>query len=157
MTASGALSSIVSRDSFVVWQTPLTSDPKSVWMSIACSYASGVSRPVAPANLRIVVYSPQIHAHQSGEGLSVMFILLAGDLCNLLGAALAGLIPTVIILVYFVSSSLSNSVNLQYLSRRWKHSLCEGMLFCQIFYYRWKHRQLLLKLLPNDDSEGAPL
>jgi len=100
MTASGALSSIVSRDPFVIWQTPLTSDPKSVWMSKACSYASGVSRPVAPANFRIVVYSPQIHAHQSGEGLSVVFILilLAGDLCNLLGVALAGLIPTVIIL-----------------------------------------------------------
>ena len=57
----------------------------------------------------------------------------------------------------FVSSSLSNSVNLQYLSMRLKHSLCEGMLFCQIFYYRWKHCQLLLKSLPNDDSEGAPL
>jgi len=114
------------------------------------------------ANFRIVVYSPQIHenyAHQSGEGFSVMFILIlfAGDLSNLLGAVLAGLIPTVIILACFVSSSLSNSVNPQYLSMRLKHSLCEGMLFCQIFYYRWKHRQLLLKSLPNDDSEGAPL
>jgi len=68
-------------------------------------------------SFRIVVYSPQIYenyAHQSGEGLSVVFILilLGGDLCNLLGAILAGLIPTVIILACFVSSSLSNSVNL---------------------------------------------
>jgi len=31
------------------------------------------------------------------------------------------------------------------------------MLFCQIFYYRWKHRQPLLKSLSSDDSEGAPL
>jgi len=31
------------------------------------------------------------------------------------------------------------------------------MLLCQIFYYRWKHRQPLPKSLLNDDSEGAPL
>jgi len=56
---------------------------------------------------RILVYTPQIvenYQLQSGEGLSVLFILiwLAGDICNLLGAVIAGLIPTVIILAIYV-------------------------------------------------------
>ena len=54
------------------------------------------------------MYSPQIlenYQLQSGEGLSVSFIViwLIGDLCNLTGAVLAGLLPTVIILGAYVS------------------------------------------------------
>ena len=54
------------------------------------------------------MYSPQIienYQLQSGEGLSVGFILiwLVGDLCNLSGAILAGLLPTIIILGVYVS------------------------------------------------------
>lgn len=43
---------------------------------------------------------------QSGEGLSLTFIYiwLLGDLCNLCGAALAHLLPTVIILGVYVSA-----------------------------------------------------
>lgn len=57
---------------------------------------------------RIVVYTPQLienYTLKSGEGLSVFFVLtwLAGDLANLLGAVLAGLLPTVIILATYVS------------------------------------------------------
>ena len=58
----------------------------------------------------MVVYSPQIienYQLQSGEGLSVGFVVtwLIGDLCNLSGAILAGLLPTIIILGVYVSQS----------------------------------------------------
>ena len=60
---------------------------------------------VAP---RVVVYTPQLYKNftlKSGEGLSVAFVViwLAGDLCNLIGAIRAGLLPTVIILAGYVS------------------------------------------------------
>ena len=56
---------------------------------------------------RVTVYSPQIYENfilKSGEGLSIAFVViwLAGDLCNLIGASLAGLLPTVIILAGYV-------------------------------------------------------
>ena len=55
-----------------------------------------------------MVYSPQLYenyALQSGEGLSVLFVLiwLVGDLANLVGALLGGLLPTVIFLAVYVS------------------------------------------------------
>ncbi|KAJ8520712.1 hypothetical protein ONZ45_g2506 [Pleurotus djamor] len=79
------------------------------WVSIACW---------------IVVYSPQVYENyilQSGEGLSVAFVVvwLLGDLCNLVGAAIAGLLPTVIILAVY-------------------YTLCDSTLLVQIYYYRWK-------------------
>lgn len=60
--------------------------------------------------LRLVVYSPQIienYQLQSGEGLSVGFVViwLIGDLCNLSGAVMADLLPTVIIIAVYVSQS----------------------------------------------------
>ncbi|KAM6494372.1 PQ loop repeat domain containing protein [Amanita muscaria] len=79
------------------------------WVSIACW---------------VVVYSPQIYENyslQSGDGLSVLFVLvwLLGDICNLVGAILANLLPTVILLgVYY--------------------TLCDLILLGQIYYYRWK-------------------
>ncbi|KAJ3538337.1 hypothetical protein NM688_g6535 [Phlebia brevispora] len=78
------------------------------WMSIACW---------------IVVYSPQLienYQLKSGEGLSVLFILIwfAGDLCNLIGGILAGLLPTIIILAaYYIA--------------------CDAIILTQIYYYRW--------------------
>jgi len=88
-----------------------------------------------------------------------MFILiwLAGDLCNLLGAVLAGLIPTVIILACYVSSSRSSSITPQHLSMDLKYSVCDSMLICQILYYRWKHHQPLFKSQFIEDSEREPL
>ncbi|KAJ7147037.1 PQ loop repeat-domain-containing protein [Mycena crocata] len=79
------------------------------WISIACW---------------IVVYSPQIYenyALQSGEGLSVIFVViwLLGDITNLVGAALAHLLPTVILIALY-------------------YSLCDITLVVQIYYYRWK-------------------
>ena len=96
---------------------------------------------------RIVVYSPQVYENyllQSGEGLSVLFVViwLLGDLTNLIGAILAGLLPTVIILALYVSSvrycvskRLSNSGS--------KYTTCDTILFCQIYYYRWKRAWLV--------------
>jgi uncharacterized protein with PQ loop repeat len=59
---------------------------------------------------RIVVYSPQIaenYKRKSGQGLSVLFVVtwLLGDLCSLIGAILANLLPTVIMLAVYVRKS----------------------------------------------------
>ncbi|EPQ54657.1 PQ-loop-domain-containing protein [Gloeophyllum trabeum ATCC 11539] len=94
MTAHGDLSSILG------------------WVSIACW---------------VVVYSPQIIENfrlKSGEGLSVAFvsIWLLGDLCNLGGAVMAGLLPTVIILAVY-------------------YTLCDVILLVQIYYYRWTSKR----------------
>lgn len=62
----------------------------------------------AHSRFRVVVYSPQMlenYQLKSGEGLSLVFVLvwLLGDLCNLGGALMAKLLPTVIILGAYVS------------------------------------------------------
>ncbi|KAJ8691756.1 putative vacuolar membrane transporter for cationic amino acids [Pleurotus ostreatus] len=93
------------------------------WVSIACW---------------IVVYSPQIYENyslQSGEGLSVAFVVvwLLGDLCNLVGSAVAGLLPTVIIVAAY-------------------YTLCDSILLLQIYYYRWKKSSRL-----TSSDERAPL
>ncbi|KZV88932.1 PQ-loop-domain-containing protein [Exidia glandulosa HHB12029] len=80
------------------------------WVSIACW---------------VIVYSPQIlenYTLKSGEGLSVLFVViwLLGDLFNLLGAILAGLLATVIILAAY-------------------YTLCDVILLFQIYYYRAAH------------------
>ncbi|KII86746.1 hypothetical protein PLICRDRAFT_177491 [Plicaturopsis crispa FD-325 SS-3] len=96
------------------------------WISIACW---------------IVVYSPQIlenYQLQSGEGLSVVFVYiwLLGDLCNLGGALLAGLLPTVIILAIY-------------------YSLCDVTLLCQIYYYRRKRTREAPLLTPDDSDDDS--
>ncbi|KAK7681553.1 hypothetical protein QCA50_015285 [Cerrena zonata] len=106
------------------------------WMSISCW---------------IVVYSPQIvenYQLQSGEGLSVFFVLtwLVGDLCNLFGAILSGLLPTVKILASY-------------------YTVCDCILLFQIYYYRRKRsRKSTLPPLvsgvsvpPAQVSEETPL
>ncbi|KAI0770483.1 PQ-loop-domain-containing protein [Fomes fomentarius] len=98
------------------------------WISIACW---------------LVVYSPQIvenYQLQSGEGLSVSFVLiwLIGDLCNLTGAAIAGLLPTIIILGAY-------------------YSACDTTLLVQIFYYRWKRARRSVPLLVTEDSRLSAL
>ncbi|PVF94623.1 PQ-loop-domain-containing protein [Serendipita vermifera] len=99
------------------------------WVSIACW---------------ILVYTPQIienYQLKSGEGLSVLFILiwLAGDITNLLGAAIAGLIPTVIILAIY-------------------YTLCDIILLIQIYYYRlypkYRNREVLVT---SPDQIQAPV
>ncbi|CAE7115405.1 unnamed protein product [Rhizoctonia solani] len=80
------------------------------WISIACW---------------IIVYSPQILENfrlKSGEGLSVGFVViwLLGDIFNLAGGLMAGLIPTVIIVAVY-------------------YTICDVILLFQIYYYRWTH------------------
>ncbi|PFH54104.1 hypothetical protein AMATHDRAFT_73104 [Amanita thiersii Skay4041] len=87
----------------------------------------------------IVVYSPQIYENyslQSGEGLSVLFVLvwLLGDFCNLLGAVLAKLLPTVIALAIY-------------------YSLCDLTLLIQIYYYRWKRHSIMISYPPALEEE----
>ncbi|KAF9533210.1 PQ loop repeat-domain-containing protein [Crepidotus variabilis] len=98
------------------------------WISIACW---------------IVVYSPQLlenYTLQSGEGLSILFVViwLLGDITNLLGALLGGLLPTVIILALY-------------------YTTCDLTLLFQIFYYRWKRRHRATSALNSDHSERDPL
>ncbi|KAH9846356.1 PQ-loop-domain-containing protein [Lenzites betulinus] len=96
------------------------------WVSIACW---------------LVVYSPQIlenYQLQSGEGLSLSFIViwLIGDLCNLSGAVMANLIPTIVILGTY-------------------YSICDMILLVQIYYYRWKKTRRSARLLLSDESEDT--
>jgi len=71
----------------------------------------------------------------SGEGLSVPFVIvwLFGDLCNLTGAVLAGLLPTVIIVASY-------------------YTLCDIILLSQIYFYRWQRQYRLV-----DSDEHSPL
>ncbi|KAG8996472.1 hypothetical protein FRB94_008268 [Tulasnella sp. JGI-2019a] len=98
------------------------------WMSIACW---------------IIVYSPQIfenYSLQSGEGLSVSFVViwLLGDLSNLLGASMAGLLPTVILLAVY-------------------YTICDIVLLVQIYYYRWQSTNGKLGEAALDEPETDPL
>ena len=70
----------------------------------------------------VVVFSPQIienFRRQSADGLSVLFLVvwLAGDLANILGAVLQGVLPTMIILAVY-------------------YTLADIVLLLQVFYYR---------------------
>ena len=72
-----------------------------------CGYYARRYEP-DPCFDRIVVYSPQIYENyslQSGEGLSILFVViwLLGDACNLVGAIMGGLLPTVVLLGLYVS------------------------------------------------------
>ncbi|KAL9048276.1 MAG: hypothetical protein Q9162_007799 [Coniocarpon cinnabarinum] len=70
----------------------------------------------------VVVFSPQIienFRRSSAEGLSIVFIViwLAGDVFNILGAVLQGVLPTMIILAVY-------------------YTLADVVLMVQCFYYR---------------------
>jgi len=91
----------------------------------------------------IVVYSPQIaenYKRKSGQGLSVLFVFtwLLGDLCSLIGAILANLLPTVIMLAVY-------------------YSICDVTLLFQIYYYRWKNPELSEYGEPLAATEHTPL
>ncbi|KAF8503225.1 PQ loop repeat-domain-containing protein [Hysterangium stoloniferum] len=101
------------------------------WLSIGCW---------------LIVYTPQFienYTRKSGEGLSVFFVViwLIGDITNLLGALIASLIPTVIILAVY-------------------YTLCDIGLLFQIFYYRKIHHvspaEDMATVLPTE-TETAPL
>src|SRR6202012_4648201 len=70
----------------------------------------------------VVVFSPQIienFRRGSAEGLSIVFLViwLAGDVFNILGAILQGVLPTMVILAFY-------------------YTLADVVLMGQVFYYR---------------------
>ncbi|KAH6911387.1 PQ loop repeat-domain-containing protein [Coprinopsis sp. MPI-PUGE-AT-0042] len=99
------------------------------WASIACW---------------LVVYTPQLYENytlQSGEGVSVAFVIvwLVGDIFNLAGAVIAGLLPTIIIIAAY-------------------YSVSDIILLFQIYYYRRKRAQLSQRALgPASRDERSPL
>jgi hypothetical protein len=83
----------------------------------------------------VIVYSPQIWENfvlKSGDGLSVPFILLwlGGDLTNLIGGAMANVLPTMIILAVY-------------------YTICDFVLLYQVYYYRYLRR----KAVENPESQ----
>lgn len=89
----------------------------------------------------IIVYTPQIFENwqlKSGEGLSVSFIILwlAGDLTGLVGAMMAGLLPTMIILAVY-------------------YTICDIVLLFQVYYYRRYHAELAAKGEVHGQSTSA--
>jgi len=118
---------------------------------------------------RVVVYSPQIYENfslKSGEGLSIAFVViwLAGDLCNLAGAWIAGLLPTMIILAGYVRPfPFVTRWRLKLkVSRRltWQYTLCDTALLIQIYYYRWLNTGTLARPQAHhvqDTGEATPL
>ncbi|KAL7413455.1 PQ loop repeat-domain-containing protein [Mrakia frigida] len=97
------------------------------WVSIACW---------------VVVYSPQILQNfslKSGEGLSVAFIVLwlIGDITNLLGGMMAGLLPTMIILAMY-------------------YTVCDLILLFQVYYYRHQKSSPLNQLTASSPLLPKP-
>jgi hypothetical protein len=102
---------------------------------------------------RVVVYTPQVYKNftlKSGEGLSVAFVViwLVGDLCNLIGASRAGLLPTVIILAGYVRLFLLPVLILY-------QSLTSSFVTVYPLRYHPSHPNILLPLVENERA-GAP-
>lgn len=89
--------------------------------SIDLAALSGICGSISIA-CWVVVFSPQIienFRRSSAEGLSITFLViwLAGDVFNILGAVLQGVLPTMIILAIY-------------------YTLADIVLIAQVFYYR---------------------
>ncbi|OCK82117.1 PQ-loop-domain-containing protein [Lepidopterella palustris CBS 459.81] len=112
--------------------------PPSQGLSLDIDAISGICGSISIA-CWIVVFSPQIienFRRDSAEGLSVLFIAvwLAGDVFNILGAVLQGVLPTMIILaVYYTFADL--------------------VLLAQCFYYKGF---TLKDEIKKPDNEEAP-
>ncbi|KAI9802314.1 MAG: hypothetical protein M1833_001820 [Piccolia ochrophora] len=95
--------------------------PPSQGLSLDIEALSGICGSVSIA-CWIVVFSPQIienFQRGSAEGLSIVFLVvwLAGDVFNILGAVLQGVLPTMVILAVY-------------------YTLADIVLLAQCFYYR---------------------
>ncbi|KAK5092985.1 putative vacuolar membrane transporter for cationic amino acids [Exophiala xenobiotica] len=91
----------------------------------------------------VVVFSPQIienFRRGSAEGLSIVFIVvwLLGDIFNILGAVLQGVLPTMIILAVY-------------------YTLADIVLLLQLFYYRGFTLTDDVKKPADTDDERRPL
>jgi solute carrier family 66 (lysosomal lysine-arginine transporter), member 1 len=95
--------------------------PPSQGLQLDISAISGICGSISIA-CWVVVFSPQIienFRRSSADGLSVVFIVvwLAGDIFNILGAVLQGVLPTMIILAVY-------------------YTLADLVLLFQLFYYK---------------------
>lgn len=95
--------------------------PSSGGYNLDVAALSGICGSVSIA-CWVVVFSPQIienFRRSSAEGLSVEFVIiwLAGDVFNILGAVLQGVLPTMIILAIY-------------------YTIADIVLLAQCFYYR---------------------
>ncbi|KAI9757504.1 MAG: hypothetical protein M4579_003417 [Chaenotheca gracillima] len=95
--------------------------PPSQGLNLDIEAISGISGSVSIA-CWVVVFSPQIienFRRGSADGLSLLFLVvwLAGDVFNILGAVLQGVLPTMIILAVY-------------------YTLADIVLLGQCFYYR---------------------
>ncbi|KAI1321258.1 PQ loop repeat-domain-containing protein [Xylariaceae sp. FL0255] len=93
----------------------------------------------------VVVFSPQIvenFRRSSADGLSIQFIIawLLGDVFNILGAVLQGVLPTMLILAIY-------------------YTIADVVLLAQCFYYKgftWKDETLPPAPKPNINAPGEP-
>ncbi|KAL3423054.1 vacuolar amino acid transporter YPQ3-like protein 2 [Phlyctema vagabunda] len=100
--------------------------PPSQGLNLDVAAISGICGSISIA-CWIVVFSPQIYENfrrSSADGLSLQFIIvwLAGDVFNILGAVLQGVLPTMLILAIY-------------------YTIADIVLLAQCFYYRgftWK-------------------
>jgi len=95
--------------------------PPQQGVSLDIEALSGICGSISIA-CWVVVFSPQIienFRRGSAEGLSIVFLViwLAGDVFNILGAMLQGVLPTMIILAVY-------------------YTLADIVLMIQVFYYR---------------------
>ncbi|KAI9803916.1 MAG: hypothetical protein M1825_001796 [Sarcosagium campestre] len=108
--------------------------PPSQGLNLDITALSGICGSVSIA-CWIVVFSPQIienFRRGSADGLSIVFLViwLAGDVFNILGAVLQGVLPTMVILALY-------------------YTLADIVLLAQCFYYRG----FTLRDLPSTTKE----
>ncbi|KEZ42448.1 Uncharacterized protein SAPIO_CDS5646 [Scedosporium apiospermum] len=92
----------------------------------------------------VVVFSPQIlqnFQRGSTDGLSIQFLIvwLLGDVFNILGAVIQGVLPTMIILAFY-------------------YTFADIVLLLQCFYYRgftWKDEVVSSSPKPSENLEGG--
>ncbi|KAF2096209.1 PQ-loop-domain-containing protein [Rhizodiscina lignyota] len=115
--------------------------PPSQGLNLDIEALSGICGSISIA-CWVVVFSPQIiknFQRGSAEGLSIVFIVvwLAGDVFNILGAVLQGVLPTMIILAVY-------------------YTIADIVLLAQCFYYEGFTLKDKVNE-PNGDAERTPL
>ncbi|KAF2753942.1 PQ loop repeat protein [Pseudovirgaria hyperparasitica] len=115
--------------------------PPSAGLNLDVEAVSGICGSISIA-CWVVVFSPQIienFRRSSADGLSVVFIVvwLAGDIFNILGAVLQGVLPTMIILAIY-------------------YTLADIVLLLQCFFYKgFTLKDKVIKPVCPSDPEPA--